>query len=109
MINDATNVTIGLVAIAFAVAAAAVLIALWVSSKIAEVQKQASEDAVQLAAELAAYKLHVAETYMSKASGGLAMDRAVTEIKGLRVDLKEELGKLGDRIERMENHVLSGR
>lgn len=62
-----------------------------------------------VAREFSTYKQHVAETYMSKASGGMAIDRAVVEIKGLRTDLKEEMNKLGDRIERMENHVLDRR
>lgn len=92
---DDTAVTIGLVIIVFAVAATAVGVALYINNRIA-----AARDAV------GTLRLHVAENYMSKASGAAAIDRAVAEIKGLRVDLKEELGKLGDRIERMENHVL---
>ena len=104
---SADVITIGLAAIIVAVAGAAVTITLWVKGLVAGASEAAAEAAALLARELSDYKLHVAETYMSKASGGMAIDRAVTEIKGLRIDLKDEMSKLGDRIERMENHVLS--
>lgn len=107
MIIEQGVITIGLVVIVFAVTAVAVGIVLWVKAEIAKVDDDAAGQAATLARELSDYKLHVAETYMSKASGGMAIDRAVTEIKGLRVDLKDEMGKLGTRIERMENHVLA--
>lgn len=67
-----------------------------------------------------AFQLRAAETYATKAGVSAGMDRVVDELKGLRVDTKEGiaglrtetrdgLDKLGDRIERMENHVLEGR
>lgn len=81
-------------------------------AKVAEERDQLERDTAvertRLEREFAAYKLHVAETYMSKTSGGSAIDRAVTEIKGLRFDLKDEMGKLGARIERMETLVMGG-
>lgn len=103
-----TVVTIGLVLIIFAVAATAVGVALYINNRIATVRDEAAQERQNIREAISAQRLHVAETYMSKAGGAAALDRVVDEVKGLRTDLKEELGKLGDRIERMENHILEG-
>ena len=63
--------------------------------------------------DLAAHKLHVAETYMSKASGGVAIDRNTEAVEAMSTALKAEIGRVETqivgRIERMESKVfLSG-
>jgi hypothetical protein len=90
------------------------------AQKIGETQRAADEQIERLAKEVTAFKLEVAQTYATKAGVRDGMDRVVDELKGLRIDTKEGiaglrdetregLDKLGDRIVRMENHVLSGR
>jgi hypothetical protein len=65
-----------------------------------------------LAREFQEHKLHVAETYMSKMSGGTAIDRATQEMKSLRTEMKEDLIKLEQgvsaRLDRLETRLLSG-
>ena len=98
-IGEESTITIGLAVVIFGG-----LAALWwrIDSRIGRARD-----------ELAAYKLDVAEKYATKLSATQAVEKAVTvwieEIRGLRADMKDGLNKLGDRIGRMENHVLSGR
>jgi len=64
------------------------------------------------AAALAAHKLHVAETYMSKASGGAAIERNTEAVESMASALKTEIVRVETavvgRIERMENRVFNG-
>ena len=105
-------VTIYLVVIVFAVAASAVGVTLWVKGQISATADEAAEIATRLAREFADYKLHVAETYMSRASGGSAIDRATDEMKSLRTEMKEDLAKLetavATRLDRLETRLLNG-
>jgi hypothetical protein len=103
------TVTFQLVVIVALSVTTAIGIVLWVTSRFGKLWDS-----------LADFKLTVAENYMSKASGSAAIERAVAEIKGLRddlreqsvalrSDLKDQVNALGDRIERMEDHMLGGR
>lgn len=70
----------------------------------------------KMGAELANFRLEVAKEYATKSGLDGGMNRIVAELQGLRVDTKEGfqtmrteynrgLDKLGDRIEKMEEHV----
>ena len=105
-------VTVGLVIIVFAVAASAVGITLWVKGQVSSAAEEAAGIAAGLAREFADYKLHVAETYMSKISGGSAIDRATAEMKGFRIEMKQDIAKLENavaaRLDRLEARLLNG-
>jgi hypothetical protein len=59
-----------------------------------------------------AYKLHVAETYMSKLSGGSAIDRATVEMRGFRSEIGSNMDKLekamASRLDRLEERLFNG-
>jgi hypothetical protein len=97
------------------------IIGVWwvVDDKINKVREKASSDVDEahsrvnaISGELAAYKLHVAETYMSKISGGVAIDRNTAAVEAMTVSLKADINRVETtvmgRIERMENRVFNG-
>lgn len=90
------------------------LLGLWwrIESRIASTASTAAEDSQANKDALAAYRLHVAETYMSKVSGGAALDRAAHDIRGIRDDIKADIVKMEkavlDRIERVEERIFNG-
>lgn len=95
----------------------AILSVWWVvDSKITSVRDKANARADELASALQTHRLDVAQNYATKIGVGAGIDRVVDELKGLRVDTKEGihllrqdtkegLSELGDRIEKMEDHV----
>lgn len=63
----------------------------------------AATDRAGIAKELADYKLHVAEHY------AVAFREAMeAQSLQLRRDFRQEMEKLGDRIERIEDHLFNG-
>ena len=111
VLGEDSGVTIG-----FASAVFVAFITVWwrIETKFASQAAELAKDAK----DLDAYKLRVAETYATRQGAGQAIDRATDEIKGLRSDFKDglvairsemtgALTNLGDRIERMETHMMS--
>ncbi len=55
------------------------------------------ESAAKVKDELAAYKTHVAETYLPKSG----LDKAVEQIMGAISDIKQTIDRVSDRIDRV--------
>ncbi len=115
--DDNQVVTVGLVVICFAVAGAAVGIALYIRGLVDAVEEKCrsdqavmraelGEESATIAKEFSAYKTYVAETYMSKQSGGAAIDRATVEMRGFRDDIKTTMVDLANRLGRVEGLLM---
>ena len=61
-----------------------------------------AEKRLELERDLAAQKLFAANNYATKGSVTGALDRFVEEIHGLRLEMKQGLKELGDRMQRTE-------
>lgn len=103
-----TTLTIGLVAVIAACVVTAVSVTWWLSGRFNAVREEAAEGIKEanhattaLKEELTTYRLHAAETFMTKASGGVAIDRAVEAVK----EFKEEIG---ERLHRVETLLMQG-